>query len=54
VKVSLTEVRMSRIRKISDLDQEKKTYKRGDRVTVLGVVWSSECDWFGRKVRTDG
>ena len=38
VKGSLTEVKMSRRSKRSDLDQEKKTYHRGDRITVLGVV----------------
>jgi hypothetical protein len=34
---ALTEVKMSRIRKRSEVDQEKKTYQSGDRVTVLGL-----------------
>jgi hypothetical protein len=38
VKGSLTEVKMSRRSKRSDLDQEKKTHHRGARITVLGVV----------------
>ncbi len=29
---------MSRIRRRSELEQEKKTYHRTDRVTVLGLV----------------
>jgi hypothetical protein len=34
---ALTEVKMSRMRKRSEVDQEKKTYQSGDRVTVLGL-----------------
>ena len=42
----MTEVKMSRMSKISDLDQKKKTYPRGDRVSVLGLV----CDKMVKRV----
>ena len=38
MKVVLTEVKMLRILKRSELEQQKKTYQCGDRVTVLGLV----------------
>ena len=38
VKDALTEVKMSRMRKRSEEEQHKKTYKSSDKVTVLGLV----------------
>ena len=38
VKDALTEVKMSQMRKRCERVNEQKTYKRGDRVTVLGLV----------------
>jgi hypothetical protein len=38
VKGTLTEVKMSRMRKRSEEEQHKKTYKSSDKVTVLGLV----------------
>jgi hypothetical protein len=38
VKEALTEVKMSALRKRSERVNEKKTYQRTDRVTVLGLV----------------
>ena len=41
IKGTMTEVKMSRMRKRSELD-EKKTYQYTGRVTVLGVVCQKE------------
>ena len=37
VKEALTEVKMSGMRKRYELDDQRKTYERTDRVTVLGT-----------------
>ena len=47
VKGALTELKMSRMCKRSELEQEQKTYQCADRVTVLGLV----CDKMTKRVR---
>jgi hypothetical protein len=66
VKGALTEVKMSRRRKRSDLDQEKQigslrdvqSHRVGCGVRKNGHVsvnkCNSECDWLGRRTRTGG
>ena len=43
---ALTEVKMSQTRKRCACVNEQKTYKRGDRVTVLGLV----CEQMAKRV----
>ena len=46
MKGTLTEVKMCGIRQRSELDKQKKTYQRTDRVTVLGLV----CEKMSKRV----